>query len=132
MSERDRDEHKSIIGRLPDMVKSMIVLSLGGVFMAEETIRKLAGELKLPRDTMQLVVSQAERSRKEMIEAIAREVGRAIRAMELEKLLGRLGHEFEIEIDARLTLSPRRARRGGRRSTRGKRGLKIEIRPDRD
>ena len=132
MSERDRDEHKSIIGRVPDMVKSMIVLSLGSVFMAEETIRKLAGDLKLPRDTMQLVVSQAERSRKDLIDAVAREVGRAIRAMELEKLIGRLGHEFEIEIDARLTLSPRRARGGRRPSGRGKRGIKIEIRPDRD
>lgn len=132
MSEREHDEHKSIIGRLPDMVKSMIVLSLGGVFMAEETIRKVAGELKLPRDTMNLVINQAERSRKEMIEAVAREVGRALRAMELEKLLGRLGHEFEIEIDARLTLSPRRARHDGGRSSRGKRRLKIRIRPERD
>jgi hypothetical protein len=132
MSERDNDEHKSIIGRLPDMVKSMIVLSLGGVFMAEETIRKLAGELKLPRDTMHLVINQADRSRKELIDAVAREVGRALRAMELEKLIGRLGHEFEIEIDARLTLSPRRTRQDGSRSSRGKRRLKIQIRPDRD
>jgi hypothetical protein len=52
--------------------------------------------------------------------------------MELEKLIGRLGHEFEIEIDARLTLSPRRTSHAGGRSSRGKRRLKIQIRPDRD
>jgi hypothetical protein len=114
------------------MVKSMIVLSLGGVFMAEETIRKVAGDLKLPRDTMNLVIHQADRSRKELIEAVAREVGRALRAMELEKLIGRLGREFEIEIDARLTLSPRRARGDGHRGAPRKRRLRIKIRPDTD
>lgn len=132
MAERHQDEQRSILGRVPDMVKSMIVLSLGGVFMAEETVRKLAGDLKLPRDTMNLVIHQAERSRKELIEAVAREVGRALRAMELEKLIGRLGRDFEIEIDARLTLSPRRARGDGRRGAPRKRRLRIKIRPDTD
>ncbi len=132
MAERHQDEQRSILGRVPDMVKSMIVLSLGGVFMAEETVRKLAGDLKLPRDTMNLVIHQAERSRKELIEAVAREVGRALRAMELEKLIGRLGRDFEIEIDARLTLSPRRARGDGLRGAPRKRRLRIKIRPDTD
>ena len=40
MSDRTRPKDKSLIGRLPEVAKSMIVLSLGGVFMAEETLRK--------------------------------------------------------------------------------------------
>jgi len=132
MTERRREEQKSLIGRLPDMVKSMVVLSLGGVFMAEETIRKAARELKLPHETIDLVLSQGKRGQKDLFEAIAREVGRAIRAMEPEKLVGRLGREFEIEIDARITISPRRAPRDGSRPSRAKRRIKIELRPERD
>ena len=42
MSDRDdeREDSRSLISRLPEMVKSMVVLSLGGVSMAEETLRK--------------------------------------------------------------------------------------------
>jgi len=55
-----------------------------------------------------------------------------LRAMEFEKLIGRLGREFEIEIDARLTLSPRRARGDGHRGAPRKRRLRIKIRPEAD
>ena len=113
MSDRDdeREDSRSLISRLPEMVKSMVVLSLGGVFMAEETLRKATRDLKLPREAMDLVLSQAERGKKDLFEAIAREIARAIRDLDVEKLLRKASRDFEVEVDARITLHPRRTKR---------------------
>jgi hypothetical protein len=114
MADRHRDAQKSLIGRLPDIAKSVLVLSLGGVFMAEESLRKATRDLKLPREAVDLVLSQAERGKKDLFEAIARETSKVIRDVDIERLARRLLKDFELEIEARLALTPRRK---GRRKT---------------
>jgi hypothetical protein len=123
MADRHRDAQKSLIGRLPDIAKSVLVLSLGGVFMAEESLRKATRDLKLPREAVDLVLSQAERGRKDLFDAIARETSKVIRDLDFEKLARRLLKDFEIEIEARLAMTPRRKTRrktksGSKRSRR--------------
>ena len=126
--EDEREDSRSLISRLPEMVKSMVVLSLGGVFMAEETLRKATRDLRLPREAMDLVLAQAERGKKDLFEAIARELARAIRDLDVEKLLRKASRDFEVEIDARITLSPRRSRRRAAKTARpGARRLKIRL-----
>ncbi len=111
MADRQRDAQRSLIGRLPDLAKSVLVLSLGGVFMAEESLRKATRDLKLPREAVDLVLSQAERGKKDLFGAIARETGKVIRDFEIERPARRLLRDFEIEIEARLALTPRRRSR---------------------
>lgn len=120
MVNRARDVQKSLIGRLPDMAKSMLVLSLGGVFMAEETLRKATRDLKLPREAVDLILAQGERGKKELFDAIAREVGKALRDLDLDKLARRFFKDFEIDIEAHLSVKPRARPGKGGKTARGR------------
>jgi hypothetical protein len=127
--ERGREAQRSLIGRVPEMVRSMLVLSLGGVFMAEETLRKATRDMKLPREAIDTILLQADRGKKELFDAIAREVGRAIRDVDPETLLRRFARDFEIDIEGRIAFKPRGRKRGGTgagRST-APRALRIRV-----
>ncbi|OGP82845.1 MAG: hypothetical protein A2Y95_04295 [Deltaproteobacteria bacterium RBG_13_65_10] len=132
--DRGREAQRSLIGRLPDMVKSMLVLSLGGVFMAEETLRKATRDLKLPREAIDLVMSQADRGKRELFDAIAIEVGRAIRDVDPEILFHRFARDFEIEIEGRIAFKPRGKKRGHAGAARpsAPRPLRIRVTSDKD
>jgi hypothetical protein len=129
MVDRQRDAQRSLIGRLPDLAKSVLVLSLGGVFMAEESLRKATRDLKLPRDAVDLVLSQAERGKKDLFDAIARETSGVIREVDIEGLARRILKDFEIEIEARLVLTPRPKNRRKTKppSSRSRRRKKIRV-----
>lgn len=113
MSDRASQKDKSLIGRLPEVAKSMIVLSLGGVFMAEETLRKATKDLKLTRDAVDTVMSQAERGKRQLFDALAVEFAKVVRDIDVEKMATRLLREFEIDIEAHIAFKPRRKARPG-------------------
>jgi hypothetical protein len=122
MTDHAREKDKSLIGRLPEVAKSMIVLSLGGVFMAEETLRKATRDLKLPRDAVDTVMTQAERGKRQLFDAIATEVAKALREIDLDKLAGGILRDFEMDIEAHIAFKPRRKRRkGAKRGTSARR-----------
>ena len=114
MPDRAGQKDKSLIGRLPEVAKSIIVLSLGGVFMAEETLRKATRDLKLPRDAVDTVVSQAERGKKQLFDAIATEVAKALKNIDIEKVAARLFRDFEVDIEAHIAFKKRQKKRAPR------------------
>ena len=115
MPDRAGRKDKSLIGRLPEVAKSIIVLSLGGVFMAEETLRKATRDLKLPRDAVDTVLSQAERGKKQLFDAIATEVAKALKNVDIEKMASRLLRDFEVDIEAHIAFKPRRKAKPSRK-----------------
>lgn len=115
MPDRAGQKDKSLIGRLPEVAKSIIVLSLGGVFMAEETLRKATRDLKLTRDAVDTVISQAERGKKQLFDAIATEVAKALKSVDLEKMVSRLLRDYEVDIQAHIAFKPRRKARSPRK-----------------
>lgn len=129
MADRSREPDKSLIGRLPEVARSMLVLSLGGVFMAEETLRRATRDLKLTREAVDAVMSQAERGKKELFEAIAAEVGKVLRDVDVNELATRFLKDVEIDIEARIAFNPKSpASRGSRRKRSSKRsGLHLSI-----
>ena len=129
MPDRASRKDKSLLGRLPEVAKSMIVRSLGGVFMAEETLRKATKDLKLTRDAVDTVMSQAERGKRQLFEALAVEFAKVVRNIDVEKMAARILRDFEIDIEAHIAFKPRRKTRTGtkRRAPARKSGARISI-----
>lgn len=121
MADRTREAEKTLIGRLPEVAKSMLVLSLGGVFMAEEQLRKATRDMKLTREAMDAVLGQAERGKKELFDAIAAEIGRVARDVDVNDIATRFLKDFQIDIEASIAFTPRKkARRGAGRGRSGR------------
>ncbi|HZX40900.1 MAG TPA: hypothetical protein VFE93_03615, partial [Myxococcaceae bacterium] len=53
-------------GPIVELMRKVAFAGLGALFMTEEGIRALAGQLKLPKEALGFVLSQAERTKDEV------------------------------------------------------------------
>jgi len=99
-----RDEQKK--GRLenfiPDIVRRTFYAGLGAVFTTEEGIRKIASDLKLPKDVANYLIQQAAASKDELFRVVGKELRGFLESVnisgELQKLLTSLSFEIKTEI----------------------------------
>lgn len=99
-------------GFLPDLLRRGLTLGFTGFFMTEEALRRALGD-SMPRDWMEFMVEQSERTRAELLERLSREFGRVIQAFDPVEILRRLLDGQTIEVSARIRLANGgRARKG--------------------
>jgi hypothetical protein len=92
-------------GPIPDMVRKALTMGLAGFFSTEQTIRKALGDT-LPKDWLDFVTDQSERTRGDLTEAIASEVGRSLRTIDLTQVADQLLSGRTLEVSARIRLLP--------------------------
>ena len=100
-------------GLLPEFVRKMAVAGLGALFMTEEGIRNLAGQLKLPKEVLAFVLSQADRTKDELGRVISEEVRKFLQSERLREEFLKVvaGTTLEIKAQVRLTSEPEDKRR---------------------
>ena len=86
-------------GLLPDLLKRGMTLGLTGFFMTEEALRRALGETA-PREMIDFVVAQSEKTRAEFLDRMSREFGKALSAMDPVEVAKRLIEGRTIEISA--------------------------------
>ncbi len=105
------DEHAKHPGftakLLGDLAKRALTTGIGAVFMSEETLRSQLSEMKLPKEAMGYVVSQADKTKKELVEVIARETRAFLSRLEVEAMIGRMLTGTTIEINTRIKILPK-------------------------
>ena len=100
---------------LPDLLRRGLTMGFTGLFMTEEALRRALGDT-LPRDWMEFMVEQSEKTRAELLDRLSREFGRVISAFDPVEILRRLLDGQTIEVSARIKLANgERARRAARR-----------------
>ncbi len=97
-------------GFVPDFVRRMAWAGLGAVFMSEEAIRRLAGQLKLPKEALGFLLSQAEKTKDEIGRVVSDEVRKLLQSERLQDELVRAIANTTIEVNASIRLVPDRAR----------------------
>ena len=105
VEERPRDEGGFGHRVIPDIVRKALMSGVGTVLLGQEGVRTALGDLKLPKEAMEYVVSQAERTKREVIHSLARELRQFLDGLELQELIGRSleGTTFEINTTIRVT-----------------------------
>jgi hypothetical protein len=92
-------------GFFPDLLRRGLALGFTGVFLTEEALRKALGD-SVPRDMLEFLVEQTERTRSEFLDRLSREFGRAVSALDPAELARRLLEGRTIEVTARVRLVP--------------------------
>jgi hypothetical protein len=90
-------------GFVPDFVRKVAVAGLGAIFMTEEGIRNLAGQLKLPKEMLGFVLSQAEKTKDEVGRVLAEELRRFLQS---EKEFVKLMSGMTLDVRAQIRLVP--------------------------
>lgn len=101
------EKHSFTAKLLGDLAKRALTTGIGAVFMSEETLRSQLSEMKLPKEAMGYVVSQADKTKRELVEVIARETRAFFARLEVEDMIGRALTGTTIEITTRVRILPK-------------------------
>ncbi|WP_426752229.1 hypothetical protein [Myxococcus sp. Y35] len=93
-------------GFVPEFVRRMAVAGLGALFMTEEGIRNLAGQLKLPKEALGFILGQAEKTKDEVTRVVTEELRRFLQSEKLRDEFLKLMSGMTVEIKAQIRLVP--------------------------
>jgi hypothetical protein len=100
------EDAKKLSGLVPDVVRRAVLTGVGALFMTEEGIRNAVGDLKLPKDALAFLASQAEKSRAEVARVVTQEVRRFLEGETLQRELWKLLTSVTLEVNASIQLKP--------------------------
>jgi hypothetical protein len=87
----------------PDLLRRALTVGITGVFMTEEAVRRALGD-SVPRDVVEFVLEQSERTRNELLDRLSREFGRGLSAVDPVEIAKRLLEGRTVEVTARVRL----------------------------
>jgi len=102
----DEAAGKGLGGFVPDAVKRALLTGMGALFMTEEGIRNFVGEVKLPKDAVNFLLSQAEKTRGEVTRVITQEFRRFLESETLRRELLKIMSSMTLEVKASIKLKP--------------------------
>ena len=97
---------KGLGGFVPEAVKRALLTGVGALFMTEEGIRNFVGEVKLPKDAVNFLLSQAEKTRGEVTRVITQEFRRFLESETLRRELLKIMSSMTLEVKASIKLKP--------------------------
>jgi hypothetical protein len=100
------DEVKKLSGLVPDIVRRAVLTGVGALFMTEEGIRNMVGEMKLPKDALGFLLSQAEKTRTEVARVVTQEVRRFLESETLRREIWKVLTGVTLEVNASIQLKP--------------------------
>lgn len=100
------DEAKKLSGLVPDIVRRAVLTGVGALFMTEEGLRNLVGEMKLPKDALTFLLAQADKTRSEVARLVTQEVRRFLESERLRKEIWKLIDGVTLEVNATIQLKP--------------------------
>ncbi len=100
------EEVKKLSGLVPDIVRRAVLTGVGALFMTEEGLRNLVGEMKLPKDALGFLLAQAEKTRTEVARVVTSEVRRFLESDRLRREVWKLLTSVSIEVNATVNLKP--------------------------
>jgi hypothetical protein len=93
-------------GFVPEFVRKVAVAGLGALFMTEEGIRNLAGQLKLPKEVLGFILTQAEKTKDEVGRVLAEELRRFLQSEKLREEFVKLMSGMTLDVRAQIRLVP--------------------------
>jgi hypothetical protein len=100
------EDAKRLSGIVPDVVRRAVLTGVGALFMTEEGIRNAVSEMKLPKDALGFLLSQAEKSRTEVARIVTQEVRRFLEGESFQRELWKLLTSVTLEVNASIQLKP--------------------------
>jgi len=93
-------------GFVPEIVRRAVLTGVGALFMTEEGIRNLVGEMKLPKDALAFLIAQADKTRSDVTRIVTHEVRRFLESETLRREIWKLLTSVTLEVNASVQLKP--------------------------
>ena len=92
------DDRGSIMN---EMLKKLFMAGMSAAFLTEETIRTFVGDVKLPKETLNLLIAGAKNSKDEVVNRVGREISVMIQKIDLVSEFSRFmqDHKFKVQME---------------------------------
>src|SRR5207248_2394592 len=91
-------------GFVPEIVRRAVLTGVGALFMTEEGIRNLVGDMKLPKDALGFLLSQADKTRSDVTRVVTQEVRRFLESDTMRREIWKLLTSVTLEVNAEVRL----------------------------
>ncbi len=93
-------------GLVFEAAKKLFTVGVSAAFMTEESIRSYLGDVKLPKDIMQLILQTAGRGKEELMNRVSKEISGIIQKTDLPKEVAKFLENHRIKITAEVEILP--------------------------
>lgn len=98
--EKNNDKNSDKTIPLTDTVKKLFTAGVSAAFMTEESIRSFVSDLKLPKETLNVLLQGANKSKEELMNRVGNEVIKVISKIDFVKEASRFVEEHKFKINA--------------------------------
>ncbi len=99
--EGSQSEDEVKVLRLSEALKKIVTAGVGAAFMTEEHIRSYLSEVKLPKDVLNLLIANANKSKEELVRRVGNETVKIISRIDFVKEASRFveDHKFRVQAE---------------------------------
>jgi hypothetical protein len=94
----DLNEHHG----MGDALRRMLISGVGTLLTTEEGVRTLLRDLKLPKEAVGFLLTQADNTKDELVKALGRELRSFLETMDTQRLMQRVLQTLVLEVKAEI------------------------------
>lgn len=83
---------------LTEGLKKLLTAGVSAAFMTEDTIRTFVADLKLPKETLNLLLSGAAKSKEELVQRVGNELAKMVSKIDLVREVSRFAEEHKFKV----------------------------------
>jgi hypothetical protein len=100
--EESQEDQKSL---LSETIKKVFAAGVTAAFMTEESVRAHLGDLKLPKDILNLLLQQANKSKEELVQRVSKEILSMVNKIDLVSEFSKFAESHKFKITAEIDIT---------------------------
>lgn len=98
-----------IPSKATEMMKKILTVGVGTLFLTEESLRNLISEIKIPKEILSGILDSANKTKNEFFKNLSQEViGRVTDKMDLRTYIQEVLEKNEIDLHVRIRFKPKK------------------------
>jgi len=89
---------KAMDALMPDVVKKLILVSIGGVMLTDETIRKILSDLNLSKEIVSIILQQSNKAKDEIYRMVKSEFHSLINRVNIENEIRKIMQDTKVRV----------------------------------
>ena len=91
-----------------EMLKKLFMAGVSAAFLTEETIRTFVSDMKLPKETLNLLIAGAKSSKDEVVNRVGREISVMVSKIDLVSEFSRFMQEHKFKVQMEIEVLPKK------------------------
>ena len=91
-----------------DLIGKVISVGVGAAFMTEEYVKSIVGELPIPKEIANGLISNAKNTKEEFLKSVKSELHEYLSKVDPKNLVEEVLENYDIEINAKLNFKKKK------------------------